>query len=109
MKYFNKKTVVDGIEFDSKKESIRYKELKLLERSGLIKNLQLQVKFELQPSFKKNGKTYRAITYIADFVYTEKKGQKVIEDSKGYETEVFKIKRKMFEYKYPDYELKIVK
>ena len=93
-----------------KKNGYRYKELKLLERAGLIKDIQLQVKYELQPSFKKNGETYRAITYIADFVYKNMKNNAIIvEDTKGYETEVFKIKRKLFEYKFPEYELKIIK
>ena len=108
-KYRNKKVIIDGIEFDSKKESVRYKELKLLERAGLIKDIQLQVKYELQPSFKKNGETYRAITYIADFTYWDNKHSKtIVEDTKGFETDVFKIKHKLFEYKYPEHELKII-
>ena len=69
-KYFNKKTVVDGIQFDSKLEANRYCELKLLEKSGEIKDLKLQPKFLLQESFKKNGKTYRKVEYIADFTYS---------------------------------------
>lgn len=70
----------------------------------------MQVKYELQSSFKKNGETYRAITYIADFVYWDNKHSKtIVEDTKGFETEVFKIKRKLFEYKFQEYELKIIK
>lgn len=68
-KYRNKKVIVDGEEFDSKKEGNRYKELKLLEETGEISNLELQPRFLLQDSFKKNGKTYRKIEYIADFMY----------------------------------------
>lgn len=68
-KYKNKKMIIDSIEFDSHKEGLRYIDLKLLERQGLIKDLRRQVRFELQPSYKKNGKTIKAITYVADFTY----------------------------------------
>ena len=107
-KYYNKKVVIDGIKFDSISESTRYKELKLLERTGVISNLELQPKFILQEGFKKNGKTYRKIEYIADFKYKEK-GQTIVEDVKGIETNDFKLKHKLFEYRYPDLELKIIK
>ncbi|MGN1269370.1 MAG: DUF1064 domain-containing protein [Clostridia bacterium] len=107
-KYRNKKVIVDGIKFDSIKEKNRYIELKLLEKAGKIKNLQLQPKFLLQESFKKNGKIYRKIEYIADFMYTEN-DKTIVEDIKGMETKEFKIKRKLFEYKYPDLELKLIK
>ena len=107
-KYFNKKVVIDGHKFDSIAESRRYKELKLLEKAGKIKNLELQPKFLLQDKFKKDGKTFRKIEYVADFGYIEQE-KKVIEDVKGKETEVFKIKRKMFEYRYPELIFKIIK
>ena len=107
-KYKNKKVVIDGIEFDSKAEGNRYCELKLLEKANKINNLELQPCFVLQKPFKKNGKTYRAITYIADFKYEENR-KIIIEDVKGMETKEFKIKRKLFEYKFPEYELKIIK
>lgn len=107
-KYRNKKTQVDLYVFDSIAESKRYKELALLERAGEIQGLILQPKFLLQDGFRKNGKTYRKIEYIADFMYKEK-GQIIIEDVKGKETEVFKLKRKLFEYKYPNLELKLIK
>ena len=101
-KYRSKKAVVDGITFDSKKEAERYCELKLLEKAGKIKDLTLQYKFELQPSFKKNGKTFRAITYIADFTYLDLERMKnVVEDVKGYRTKEYQLKRKLFEYKFP--------
>lgn len=107
-KYKNKKVQIDMYVFDSIAESRRYKELALLEKAGEIENLQLQPKFLLQESFKKNGKTYRKIEYIADFMY-EEKGQVIVEDVKGMETKEFKIKRKLFEYKYPSLELRIIK
>lgn len=103
LKYHNKKTCINGIVFDSKLEAKRYSELKLLEKANLIDDLQLQPSFELQPSYKKNGKTIRAITYKADFSYFDKeKGRLVIEDTKGMKTKDYLIKKKMFEYKFPD-------
>ena len=106
-KYGNKKVQVDGKEFDSELEAKRYIQLKLLQRAGVIKNLKLQVPFLLQESFKKNGKVYKKIEYLADFVY-EEKGQVVVEDTKGMKTDVFKIKQKLFEYRYPELSLKVV-
>jgi hypothetical protein len=112
-KYLAKKTIVNGIKFDSKKESGRYATLLLLEKSGRIKNLKLQPRFVLQESFKKNGTTYRKIEYVADFEYFDVKENKVIvEDVKSNFTEkdkVFRLKRKLFEYKYPDKTISIVK
>lgn len=106
-KYRNKKIIVDDYIFDSIQESRRYKELKLLLRAGQIKDLELQPHFLLQEGFKKNGKTYRKIEYIADFKYIEK-GKTKVEDVKGLQTDVFKIKHKLFEKKYPDLELRII-
>ena len=63
--------IVDDYIFDSIQESKRYKELKLLLRAGKIQELELQPHFLLQDSFRKNGKTYRKIEYIADFKYIE--------------------------------------
>ena len=68
--------------------------------------MQLQPRFLLQESFKKNGKTFRKIEYIADFMY-EEDGKVIVEDVKGMKTDVFKLKRKLFEYKYPDLTLKL--
>ena len=106
-KYRNKKIIVDDYIFDSIQESRRYKELKLLLRAGKIKDLELQPHFLLQEGFKKNGKTYRKIEYIADFKYIEN-GKTIVEDVKGLQTDVFKIKHKLFEKKYPDLELRII-
>ena len=101
-KYKSKKMVIDGITFDSKKEAYRYCELKLLEKAGKIKDLELQHKFELQPSFKKNGRTIRAVYYIADFTYFDLERMKnVVEDVKGFRTKEYLLKKKMFEYKFP--------
>ncbi len=107
-KYNNKKVIVEDYVFDSIQESRRYKELKLLERTGKIQNLELQPHFLLQDSFRKNGKTFRKIEYIADFKYIEN-GKTIVEDVKGIQTEVFKIKHKIFEKIYPELELRIIK
>ena len=108
-KYNNQKTMVDGIKFDSKKEAEYYCQLKLLKQAGKIKDYRLQPRYELQPAFKKNGKKYRAITYIADFAIINNDGTTEVVDIKGVETQVFKIKKKLFEYMYPDLNLKVVK
>lgn len=105
-KYHSKKTVIDNITFDSKREAERYLYLKSLLKSGEIRDLRLQPRFELLPSFKKNGKTYRKCEYIADFSYFNiKTGENIVEDVKGLKTEVYKLKKKLFEYKYPHLEI----
>ena len=102
-KYNSRKTVIDDITFDSKKEAKRYVELKKKQDEGEITDLRLQVPFELVPSFtiEIDGKKRkrRNIRYIADFVYYEN-GQKIVEDVKGRKTEIYKLKKKLFEYKY---------
>ena len=108
-KYKNKTVVIDGIEFQSKKEGFRYRELKLLQRAGLIYNLKMQTSFELQPSFKRNGKTIRAITYKSDFDYLTKDGRHILEDVKSPATakdKTYILKKKMLLYKYQDIEFK---
>lgn len=101
-KYGNKKTVIDGIKFDSKLEAKRYSELKLMQKAGVIKDLELQPKFLLQEGFRDaDGKKHQAINYIADFKYIQD-GETIIEDTKGRETDVYRIKKKMLLYKYPD-------
>lgn len=98
-KYNAKKTVVDNIVFDSKAEANRYKELKFLEKRGQIKDLKLQPVFILQDKFTLKNKGYSAIKYIADFEYIEN-NKIVVEDVKGIETPVFKLKMKLFLKKY---------
>jgi len=101
MKYKNQKIMIDGIKFDSKREAEYFLYLKQLQKDGLISDLELQPKFELQPHFKFNGKMVRAINYIADFRYYDvKKGEYVVVDVKGMKTDVYKLKKKLFEYKY---------
>ena len=92
-----------GRTFDSKKEAARFIKLRAMERDGLIKNLEWQVKFELIPSQRIGGKVVeRAVTYIADFVYEDSDGARHVEDVKGYRGgvaySVFTIKRKLMLY-----------
>lgn len=105
-KYGNKKTVVDGITFDSMREASRYRELKLLERAGKITELQLQVEFVLAPGVKYAEKRPTPpLRYIADFGYFEMFQvpkeiaptgyvyHYIVEDAKGMRTQVYKIKK----------------
>jgi len=97
-KYHSRKITRDGMTFDSMKEYRRYCELLLLERAGAITDLQRQVKFELIPSQRIDGKVVeRACQYIADFVYQEN-GKRVVEDTKGVKTKDYIIKRKLMLY-----------
>lgn len=83
--------------FDSKKELLRYSELKLLEKNGMISGLERQVPFELIPKQVENGRVVeRAVKYIADFTYYEN-GKFVVEDvkSSATRTDVYKIKKKL--------------
>ena len=99
-KYGSRKTTVDGVTFDSKKEAKRYQELRILEKAGEISDLRRQVKFELIPSQRIDGKVAeRAVEYRADFVYTQD-GKQVVEDTKGLRTKDYIIKRKLMLYRY---------
>jgi hypothetical protein len=95
-KYNAKKTVIDNITFHSRKEAARYSQLKLYEKGGLISDLRLQVPYELIPKLVINGKTERAIKYVADFVYYDTVHKvEVVEDVKGMITDVFKLKYRL--------------
>ena len=100
-KYGSNKIVVDGIKFDSVKEATRWQELKILEKAGEVSNLQRQVKYEVLPVQRDKGKVLeRPVYYIADFVYTDTDGNTVCEDTKGYKTKEYIIKRKLMLYMY---------
>lgn len=96
-KYHAKKTVVDGIVFDSAKEAKRYTKLRDMEEAGEIQDLRLQVPFELLPSFECDGVKYRGMRYIADFVYY-RDGERVVEDCKGMKTAEYKLKKKLMAF-----------
>lgn len=113
MKYHNKKIIVDGLCFDSKKEAKRYSELKLLEQAGVISDLKMQVKYILIPEqredskevykkgpnkgkLKKGNLLERECSYLADFTYIDGESQQlVVEDTKGMRTHDYIIKRKL--------------
>jgi hypothetical protein len=101
-KYGAKKTVIDGVKFDSMAEARRYSELKMLENAGVISNLELQPKFNITDSVVWEGKTLRARNYIADFKYIQD-GKEIVEDTKGCKTELYKLKKILFLLKYPQY------
>lgn len=125
-KYKSVKTKCDGIMFASKKEANRYRELKLLEKAGEICCLRLQVPFELIPAqYEETGEVYtkgkdkgkpkrgkcieKAVNYIADFVYYNSDATvRTVEDVKGMRTPVYIIKRKLFRWRYPEYEFREV-
>jgi hypothetical protein len=103
------KTTIDGITFDSRKESVRYSQLKLYEKGGLISDLRLQVPYELIPKLMINGKTERAIKYVADFVYFDTVNKvEIVEDVKSIATmtDVFKLKYRLMKSVY-NIEIKI--
>lgn len=109
-KYGNAKTEIDGRTFDSRREASRYIDLAAMQKAGEISNLQMQVKYVLIPAQRepdtigpkggiKKGKVIeKECSYIADFVYTDKNGQTVVEDTKGFRPKEYLIKRKMMLY-----------
>lgn len=107
-KYHNKKTEVDGIKFDSKKESLRYLELKELEKRGCISGLELQKRFCICP---KTDNVKRARFYLADFYYIDENGFQVIEDVKSPITAkepLFTLKRDLIMWQYPEIDFRII-
>lgn len=91
-KYRNQK--VRG--YDSKREAKRADALAWLEKAGEIRDLRQQVRYELLP--KQDGE--RAVNYVADFVYVTKEGQQVVEDTKGYRTADYILKRKLMLFRH---------
>lgn len=108
-KYNNKKTEIDGIKFDSKREADRYCELVRLKQLGAVREFTLQPRFELIPKFEQFGVKHRATTYVADFDVIWLSGEREVIDVKGFPTEVFKLKEKMFRHAYPNLKLTIEK
>ena len=100
-KYGNKKVKIDGLTFDSKAEALYYSELKIRQKTGEILFFRVQPRYRLLDGFEKDGKRHRPIDYIADFEIHHKDGSIEVVDIKGYKTDVFRIKEKMFNKKYP--------
>lgn len=101
-------TVVDNIKFDSRAEAQYYKILKLLERAGEISELTMHPQFVLLDPFKKFGKKKGGIKYTADFMYKEN-GETVVVDVKGAIARDFSLRRTLFDSKFPDIKLKVVR
>ena len=107
-KYHAQRITIDGITFDSKKEARRWAMLKLLEKAGKINSLQRQVPFKLAPAFYvdciehlktkdkvKQVLVHREMNYIADFTYYDHEGNYIVEDTKGFRTEVYRKKKNL--------------
>ena len=107
-KYLSHTTVVDGITFDSKDEAKYYEALKIRKYRGEIQNFELQPKFTLVQGFKKNGKTYRAITYTPEFVIYHNDNSEEYIDVKGMTTQQGELRIKLFNHFYRDLKLSIV-
>jgi len=102
-KYRAKKVKLDGITFDSKLEAARYNHLKELEADGIISNI------EVHPPFPCVVNDKKVCLYKADFRYVNSEGEIVVEDTKGIETPMFRLKKKLVEALYPDTEIIVVK
>lgn len=109
-KYRNKKAKRDGLVFDSQAEARRYDGLLLMQRSGEISDLRVHPRYELQPSFLRDGKRVRAIHYEADFSYLDKSTgwRHTVEDVKGFATKEFLLKKKLFLFRYPHIDLRVL-
>lgn len=105
-KYGSRKVTLDGHTFDSRKEADKYAELMLLKRAGEVVVIELQPVFTLQEGYcTKDGKYVRPIEYRADFRVTYRDGRVVVIDvkpSKDFQTQVYRLKKKMLLYRYPD-------
>ncbi len=100
-KYKAKACVVDGIRFHSQREAARYLDLRLMEKAGEIRELELQPKFPLYVCRRQNGELVQFAVYVADFRYREgRDGVLIVEDVKGVTTQAFAIKRRAFEAQY---------
>ena len=132
-KYHNKGTVIDGIKFSSQKEGLRYNELKRLKQAGIVRDFEMQPRYELQPGYwkccghiwknpavikaskglcpychEKMVKT-QSMSYVGDFLVTYPDGHQELEDVKGrFMTDVFLLKQKILEYRYPELTIKLV-
>lgn len=106
-KYNARKTVIDGYTFDSMKEGRRYVDLKLMQSAKKIRGLEIHPKYLLIDGFSIGKKRFKPVYYIRDFAYYEN-GRFIVEDVKGVETDVFKLKAKLFRKKY-GFEIKIVR
>mgnify|MGYP000847628937 FL=1 len=109
-KYHNTATEADGYRFDSQAEAWHYFHLRSLVEAGEITDLRVHPRYTLLEPFTRHGKRVRAITYTPDFDYLRADGRRVAVDVKGgraTQTEAFKLRAKLFMWRYPDVELVI--
>lgn len=104
-KFNAKKIEYDGIIFDSKLECEYYKELMLKVKNGEIKSFSIQPKYILQDKFTKYGKSYREISYSPDFAILNNDDSITLIDVKGFSTPASEMRKKMFDFQYPDIQL----
>ena len=102
------KRTIDGYTFSSDLECKYYEHLLELQKQGEVTKIEIQPRFLLQEEYKKYGKKIRKIEYVADFYVYYKDGHSEIVDTKGFTTPDFKLKQKMFDYKYPDLMLRTI-
>jgi hypothetical protein len=106
-KYHAQPVTIDGHRFDSTLEARHFQALKIAAEKGWISDLELQPQFVLQEKLRlPSGKIQRAIVFKGDFRF-KRDGLDICVDSKGFETPMFKIKRKLFRVKYPDVHLQV--
>lgn len=101
-KYHAKRVKLDGYTFDSKVEARRYEQLKLLERAGEIRRLEIHPRYQVVPASMQG----KAVYYVADFTYreipenaetwAEEQGRWVVEDVKGFRTPLYRLKVRLF-------------
>jgi hypothetical protein len=103
-KYGNKRVQIDGLWFDSMREGRRYQQLRLEERAGHIRDLQMQVPFNITSTNTHNGERVVVAKYLADFTYwrVQSDGDAlfIVEDAKGVRTDVFNLKKKLIEHEH---------
>ena len=110
-KYNAKKTVIDGITFASRLEGERFKQLKLLQQAGEIEGLSLQDEFQIARGWinPETGEKIKSAFYVADFTYFDNRTKRwIVEDTKGMETADFRLKWKLVQSQYRDYEFRKV-
>ena len=110
-KYHAKKTVIDGIKFSSKLEADRFLQLKMLSQTEppLISDLELQPEFQISEGYidPETGEKHKNVFYVGDFKYVDNETHKtIVEDTKGVETDAFKLKWKLVQKRYKQIEFR---
>ena len=106
-KFGNRHVEIDGLRFDSAAEGRRYEQLRMLERAGEIQDLRVHPRYVIIDALRVGSRREKAIVYEADFAYTEM-GRQIVEDVKGVETAVFRLKRRLFLQRYPELEFRVL-